>query len=120
MVEDVEGCNVVVKHLRIAKVMNPCVVYNSLNENLDAAPSGLVSLVVLKQGGPGSFGANAVDARSFRSDCRVVTGQMGGWAYKGSAVMVVIAICAGNKAPQVVDAVDAVVGCLEKDWQVGV
>jgi hypothetical protein len=31
-----------------------------------------------------------------------------------------IAICAGNEAPQVVDAVDAVVSHLEKDWQDGV
>ncbi len=34
--------------------------------------------------------------------------------------MVEIAICAGTEAPQVVDAVDPVVGCLEKDWQDGV
>ncbi len=34
--------------------------------------------------------------------------------------MVEIAIHAGNKALQVVDAVDAVVGCLEKDRQDGV
>ena len=58
----------------------------------------------------------AVDTRSFHIDCRVVTGQMGGWAYKGSAIMVEIVIGAGNEAPQVVDAIDAVVGCLEKDW----
>ncbi len=50
----------------------------------------------------------------------VVTGQTGGWAYKGSAVVMETAIHAGNEAPQVVDAVDAVVGCLEKDWQDGV
>jgi hypothetical protein len=116
MVEDVEGCNVEVKHLGVAKVANPSVVYNSLNENLDAMLSGLVSLVVLKQGGPGGFGANTVNARSFCGDCRVVTGRTGGWAYKGSAKMVEIAIHAGNEAPQVVDAVDVVIGCLEKDW----
>ncbi len=34
--------------------------------------------------------------------------------------MVEIAIYAGNKAPQVVDAVDVVVGGLEKDCQDGV
>ncbi len=34
--------------------------------------------------------------------------------------MVEIAICAGNKAPQIVDAIDAVVGSLEKDRQDGV
>ncbi len=34
--------------------------------------------------------------------------------------MVEIAIRAGNKAPQVVDAIDAVVGPLEKDRQDGV
>ncbi len=78
MVENVEGCNVGVKCLGIAKVANPRVVYmNSLNENLDAALSGLVSLVVLKQGGPGGPGANAVDTRSFRGNRRVVTGQAG-------------------------------------------
>ncbi len=100
--------------------MNPCVIYNSLNENLDAALSGLVSLVVLNQGSPGGFGMNAVNARSFRSDRWVITGWTGGWAYIGSAVMVEIAIHAGNEAPQVVDAVDAVVGHLEKDWQDGI
>ncbi len=119
MVEDVEGCNVGVKSLRIAKVVNPRVIYNSFDKNLDAALSSLVGLVVLKQGYPDGFGANAVNARSFNSDCRVVTGWAGGWAYKGSAVMVEIAICAGNKAPQDVDTIDAVVGCLKKDRQDG-
>jgi hypothetical protein len=114
MVEDAKGCNVGVKRLGITKVANPCFVYNSLDENLDAAISGLVSLVVLKQGGPGSFGANAVDARSFRGDRKVITGRTGGWAYKGSAIMVEIAIRAGNEAPQVVDTIDMVVGCSEK------
>ncbi len=41
--------------------------------------------------------------------------RMGGWAYKGRAVVVNIVVHTGNKAPQVVDAVDAVVGGLEKD-----
>ena len=41
-------------------------------------------------------------------------------AYKGSAVVVEVAIRAGNKAPQVVDAVDTDVGGLEKDWQDGI
>ncbi len=40
--------------------------------------------------------------------------------YKGSVVVVEIAIRAGNKAPQIVDAVDTVVGGLEKDRQDGV
>jgi hypothetical protein len=44
---------------------------------------------------------------------------MGGRAYKGSAVVVEISIRAGNEAPQVVDAIDPVVGGLEKDWQDG-
>ncbi len=119
MVEDVEGCNVGVKCLGIAKVANPRVVYNSLDD-LDTMLSGLVSLVVLNQGGPSGFGANVIDARSFCGDCWVVTGRTGGWAYKGSAVVMKIVIRAGNKAPQVADAVDAVIGCLEKDWQDGV
>ncbi len=34
--------------------------------------------------------------------------------YEGSAVVVKIPICAGNESPQVVDAVDAIVGGLEK------
>ncbi len=34
--------------------------------------------------------------------------------------MVEIAICAGNKAPQVVDAIDVVVGGLQKDRQDGI
>jgi hypothetical protein len=34
--------------------------------------------------------------------------------------VVEIAICTGNKAPQVVDPVDVVVGGLEKDWQDGI
>ncbi len=33
--------------------------------------------------------------------------------------MVEIATCAGNETPQVVDAVDTVVGGLEKNWQDG-
>ncbi len=55
MVEDVEGYNIGVKYLGIAKVANPHVIYNNLNENLDAVLSNLVSLVVLKQGSPGDF-----------------------------------------------------------------
>ncbi len=41
-------------------------------------------------------------------------------AVKGSAVVVEIAIHAGNEAPEVVDAVDAVVGGLEWDWKDGI
>jgi hypothetical protein len=48
MVEDVEGCNIGVKHLRIIKVTNPRVIYNGLNEDLDATFRGLVGLVVLE------------------------------------------------------------------------
>ncbi len=120
MVEDVKGCNVGVKRLGIAKDTNPRVSYNSHDEDLDATLSGLVSLIVLNQGSPGGFGANTVDARSFRGDRGVLAGRTVGWAYKGSTVMVEIAIHAGNKAQQVVDAIDTVVGCLEKDWQDGV
>ncbi len=65
MVEDVKGCNFGIKSLGIAKVVNPRVVYNSLDEDLDAALSGLVSLVVLNQGGPGGFGTNAINSRCF-------------------------------------------------------
>jgi hypothetical protein len=115
MVEDAEGYNVGVKHLGIAKVANPRVVYNSLDEDLDAALSGFISFVVLNQGGPGNFSTNAVNARSFRGDRWVVTGRTGGWVYEGSTIMVEIAIHTGNKAPQVVDAVDAIVGHIEKD-----
>jgi hypothetical protein len=61
-----------------------------------------------------------VDVRSFRVDCWAVTGQTGGWAYKGSEVVVEIAIHTGNKAPQVVDTFDAFVDGLEKDWRDGV
>jgi hypothetical protein len=120
MVEDVEGCNVGVKRLRIAKVANPRVFDNSLDEDLDAVFSSLVSHLVLNQGGPGDFGVNTINARSFCGDRRVVTGRTGGWAYKGSAVVMEIAIRTGNKAPRFVDAVDVVVGCLEKDWQDGI
>jgi hypothetical protein len=120
MVEDVEGCNVIVKRLGIAKVPNPRVIYNSLDKNLDAGVSGLIGLVVLKQGSPDGFGANTVDVRNFRGDCQVLTGRTGGWTYKGSAVMVETAICAGNKAPQIVGTIDMVVGRLETDRQDGI
>ncbi len=62
---------------------------------------------------------NTVNARSFHVDCRVIEGQTGGWTYEGSAVVVEIAIHTGNKSPQVVDAVDVVVGGLKKDRQDG-
>jgi hypothetical protein len=48
MVEDGKGCNVGVKGLRISKVANPRFVYYGLNEDLDAALSSLVGLVVLE------------------------------------------------------------------------
>jgi hypothetical protein len=57
---------------------------------------------------------------SFCVDCQVITGRKGGWAYEGSIVVVKIAIRAGNEAPQVVDAVDMVIGGLEKNRQDGV
>jgi hypothetical protein len=120
MVEDGEGCYIELKRLGIAKVANPNVIYYGLNEDLYAVLSSLVCLIVLESSIPGSFCASAVNARSFCDDCRVVTGRTGGWSYKGSAVVVEIAIHAGNKAPQVVDAVDAVMGGLDKDWQDGV
>ncbi len=47
MVEDGKGCNVGVEHLGIAKVANPHVVSYGLDEDLDAALSGLVGLIVL-------------------------------------------------------------------------
>ena len=102
------------------EVTNPLVVHISLGEDLAAALSGLVSLIVLKQGGPGGFGANAVNARSFHIDVRVIACQTGGWAYKGSAIVVKIPVHAGNESPEVVDTIDAVVGGLEKDRQDGV
>jgi hypothetical protein len=48
MVEDGKGCCFGVKHLWIAKVANPRAVYYGLNEDLDAALSSLVGLVVLE------------------------------------------------------------------------
>ncbi len=52
MVKEGEGYNVGVEHLGIAEVTNPCVVHNSLNEDLDAVLSVLISLIVLNQGDP--------------------------------------------------------------------
>jgi hypothetical protein len=63
---------------------------------------------------------NAVDAKSFRVDCRVIAGRTGDWTYEGSAIVVEVPVCAGNKSPEVVDAVDTVVGGLEKDRQNGI
>jgi hypothetical protein len=48
MVKDGKGCYVGVKRLGIAEVANPRVVYNGLDEDLDAALSGLIGLVVLE------------------------------------------------------------------------
>ncbi len=120
MVKEGEVCYIGVEHLGIMEVANPRVVHNSLDEDLDATLSSLVSLVVLNQGGPGSFDANAVDARSVPVDCRVRACQKGSWAYKGSTVVAKIPICTGNKSPEVVDADDAVVSGLEKDRQDGI
>ncbi len=47
MVKDGKGCYIGVKCFGIAKVANPRVVYYGLDEDLDAALSGLVGLVVL-------------------------------------------------------------------------
>ena len=48
VVKDGKGCNIGVECLGIAKVVNPRVVYYGLDEDLDAALSGLAGLVVLK------------------------------------------------------------------------
>jgi hypothetical protein len=82
--------------------------------------SGLISLLVLNFGSPGGFGANAVNARSVCVDLRVIASQTGGWAYKGSTVIVKVPVRAGNKSPEVVDAVYEVLDGLEKDRQDGV
>jgi hypothetical protein len=47
MVKDGKGCNIGVERLRIAKVASPHVIYYGLDEDLDAALSGLVGLLVL-------------------------------------------------------------------------
>ncbi len=120
MVEDGKGRDIGVEHLGIAEVANPCVVHNSLDEDLDTVLSDLVSLVVLNQGSPGGFSANAVEARRFSVDRGVIAGQMGGWAYKGSTIVVKIPIRTGNNSPEVVDTIDVVIGGLEKDRQDGV
>ncbi len=120
MVKVGEGCNIGVECLGIAEVMNPHVVHNSLDEDLDATLSGLMGLVVLNQGGPCSFGANAVNKRSFRVDCRVIARRPGSWAYKGSAVGVKIPVRTGNESPEVVNAIDVVAGGLEKVRQDGI
>jgi hypothetical protein len=49
MVEDGEGCNVGVEHLGILEIANPCVIHNSLDEDLETTLSSLVSLVVLRR-----------------------------------------------------------------------
>jgi hypothetical protein len=121
MVKEGKGCNIGVEPLGITKVANPRVLHNCINGDLDAMLSGLISLVVLDLGGPSSFGTNAVDARSFCVDCRVVACWMSGWAYKGGAVVVDLPfrIGIGNKSPEIVEAIDAVVGGLEKDRRDG-
>jgi hypothetical protein len=47
MVIEGKGCNIGVEHLGIAEVTNPRGVHNSLDEDLDAALSGLINLIVL-------------------------------------------------------------------------
>ncbi len=117
MVKESKGFIRGVECLWITEVVNPRVIHNSLDEDLDAALSSLVNLEVLNQGSPGGFGTDAVNARSFSIDCRVIAGRTGGWVYEGSAVVVKIPICAGNESPKVVDAIDMVAGGLEKDRQ---
>ena len=63
---------------------------------------------------------HVVNMRSFCVDCRAIARRMGGWAYKESAKVMKIAVCTGNKSPEVVDAVDVAVGGLEKDRQDGI
>jgi hypothetical protein len=120
MVEEGEGCNVGVKSLGIMKVVNPHVFHNSFNEDLDAMLSGLIGLVVLDLGNPGSFGVNVVDSRSFCIDCRVVECQIGGRVHKGSTIVMEVPVCIGNESLEVVDTVDMVVGKLEKDGHIGI
>ncbi len=47
MVKDGEGCNIGVECLGVVEVANPRFFHYSLNEDLDALLSGLISLVVL-------------------------------------------------------------------------
>ncbi len=93
--------------------MNPGVLHSSLDEDLDVMLSG-------KPRSFKSFDVHAVDARSFRVDCQVIACQTGGWVYKGSTVVIEVPVHVGNKTPQVVYAIDAVVGELEKDKRDGI
>jgi hypothetical protein len=72
MVKEGKGCYIGAENFGIVKVANPRVRHSSLNEDLEATLSGLISLVVLDLGGPSSFGADGFNARSFHIDVRVV------------------------------------------------
>jgi hypothetical protein len=120
MVKEGEGCNVGVKIPGVAKVANPPVFHNSLDEDLDTTLSSPISLLVLDLGGPGSFGMNSVDATSFRIDHWVVARRTYGRAHKRTAVVMEVPVCIGNKSPEVVDTIDAVLGRLEKDGHAGI
>jgi hypothetical protein len=63
---------------------------------------------------------HVVNMRSFRVDCRAIARRMGGWAYKESAIVVEVPVRICNESPEVVDAIDVVVGGLEKDRGDGV
>jgi hypothetical protein len=94
--------------------------HNSLDEDLVAMLSGLISLIVLDLGGPSSFGVHMVNARSFHLARRVVAYWTGGWAYKRSILVVEVPVRVGSKPPEVVHAVDMVVGGLERDRRDGI
>jgi hypothetical protein len=115
MVKEGKGYNVQVESLGVAKVANPHVLHSSLDEDLDAVLSSLISLVVLDLGSPSSFGAHAVDARGFRVDRRIIACRTGGWVYERSNVVVEVPVCVGNESPEAVDTVDAIVGGLDND-----
>jgi hypothetical protein len=120
MVKEGKGCNVGVKGLGNAKVANSRVFHNSLNEDLDAMLSSLISLIVLDLGSPSGFSTNAADARSFCIDHWVVACRTGGRAHKGSAVVMEVPVCIGDKSLEVVNSIDAVIDRLEKDGRDGI
>jgi hypothetical protein len=57
----------------------------------------------------------AFDGRSFCIDVRVIARWTGSRAYEGSTIVVDVPICIGSESPEVVGAIDMIIGGFKKD-----
>ena len=74
----------------------------------------------MDMGSPGGFRTNTFDARRIINNVWVIDHQMGSWAYEGKAIVMEVPVRIGNKPPETLFTIDAVVRDREEDGREGI